>query len=211
MSRHNDRAWFAEHKTEYDELRAAWSADISRLLAYMKEGDPTLASLNDKGCMYRFYRDTRFSPDKSPYKTYFSAIFQEGGRHSERAGYYLEMGPDDVNRGSGLYGGLWCLDSALLRKVRRAIVDNHEEFAEILSAPALERYYPGWFGESLKRPPKGFADTDPFIDVVKYKNLGRYCPLDEHFFEDPEWPARAAELFMVLKPLIHFINYSITE
>ena len=69
----NNRPWFQEHKKEYDELRRLWFADLDRLVALMAEWEPELRGVTGKAVAYRFYRDIRFSPDKSPYKTYFSA------------------------------------------------------------------------------------------------------------------------------------------
>lgn len=213
LGANNDRNWFALHRSEYDSLRQAWLEDIGRLIAAMTAWEPAMSSQNARSCAYRIYRDIRFSRDKSPFKTYFSAAFSPQGRNSRRAGYYLQMGPGRFGQEleAGLYGGIWCPEPAMLRKIRRAIVDNDDEFAEIVSNPQLRELYPGWTGRSLKRPPKGFSNRDPFIDVVKLNDIGRYRPLTISYFDDPQWPVKAAADFSVLKPLIDFINYSIDE
>ena len=100
---------------------------------------------------YRIYRDTRFSADKTPLKTYFSALISPTGRHSERAAYYLHMGVDEC----ALYGGVWCPDSKTLKKLRKAIVDNIEEFRGIVEDKEVARLFPGWWGRALKTAPKG--------------------------------------------------------
>ena len=70
----NNREWFKANKAEYDELRALWLADIDVMLAHMSEWWPSLRSVTAKGCAYRIYRDTRFSLDKTPLKTYFRPV-----------------------------------------------------------------------------------------------------------------------------------------
>ncbi|MDE5921701.1 MAG: DUF2461 domain-containing protein, partial [Paramuribaculum sp.] len=101
----NNREWFAANRQRYDRLRQLWLDDVDRLIAAMAQWEPAVAGFMARDVTYRIYRDTRFSPDKSPLKTYFSSAPGPYGRHSARAGYYLETGVDGRN---GLYGGLWC-------------------------------------------------------------------------------------------------------
>ncbi len=209
ISCNNNREWFHSHKAIYDELRALWLEDIDRLIAFMTLWEPLIASQSAKTAAYRFYRDIRFSQDKSPYKTFFSAAFSPYGRSTHRAAYYLQMDINPVE--SGLYGGLWCPDTAMLRKIRNAIIDNIEEFEEIVNEPKLCSAYPGWVSEILKTVPKGWSRNHPQAEYLRMKNFGKFCPRDEHFFNDPSWPEKTAELFSQLCPLINFLNYSLDE
>jgi TIGR02453 family protein len=209
LDRNNNRPWFHAHKAQYDALRDAWLADVDRMIGAMTEWEPRLAGQTARGCAYRIYRDTRFSVDKTPLKLNFSAAISPWGKSAMRAGYYIETGirPD----GAGLYGGLYCPDSALLKKLRHAIVDNIEEFTEIITAPQLEEYFPGWIGDSLKTVPKGWPKDHPNADLLRLKDYGKVYYCDKEFFCNPDWPERAAELFHLLKPFNDFLNYSIDE
>ena len=213
VAANNNREWFLRHKCEYDELRALWLNDLDRLLKLMTQWEPQLATQTAKTCAYRFYRDTRFSQDKSPYKTFFSAAIGPKGRKTHRAGYYLHMGLDEENLwgGSGLYGGLWCPDSPMLQKMRHAIVDNIEEFDDIINNPEFLKHYPSWIGDSLKNVPKGWDKDHPQAALLRLKEYGRLCSCKEQFFRDPAWVEIAAERFSLLKPLVDFINYSLDE
>ncbi len=211
ISHNNNREWFAANKSRYEELRTQWMADLDRMVMHMTAWEPKLAGQNAKTCAYRFYRDTRFSPDKTPYKLYFAAAISPWGRKTERAAYYLQMGLPTSFGDSGLYGGLWCPESKLLKKVRLAIVDNIEEFTEIIDAPEMKTLYPGWVGSRLKTVPKGWDRNHPYAEILRNKDFGKYHHCDENFFLDPSWPERAAELFRVLKPFNDFLNYSIDE
>lgn len=209
LSRNNNREWFKARKSEFDDLRNHFLDDIDRLIALMSEWEPAIASQTAKTSVYRIYRDTRFSTDKTPYKTYFSAILSTYGRHAERACDYLQI---DIRPGeSGQYGGMWCPDSAILRKIRRAIVDNSEEFEEIVNAPEISRLYPGWYGNRLKTIPKGYPKDHPLAEVLRLKDYGKFCSCDRNFFTDPSWVEITSERFRILKPLIDFFNYSIEE
>lgn len=208
LSQNNDRTWFKERKAEYDELRGLWENDLSLLLADMSQWEPGLTSQTPKTAAYRIYRDIRFKEDKSPYKTYFSAYISPYGKNLTRAGYYLQMGPQTD---SGLYGGLWFPDSATLKKVRKAMVDNIEEIRTIINSPDMKRVFPEWCGDALKTVPKGYDRNHPDADLLRLKDIGKWLPCDERWFSDPAWPQRASEMFAILQPLVDFLNYSIEE
>ncbi|MCM1483708.1 MAG: DUF2461 domain-containing protein [Muribaculaceae bacterium] len=210
LKENNNRPWFAAHRARFDELRALWMADLDVMIAHMGQWDSRLRGLTARDCAYRIYRDTRFSPDKTPYKTYFSASVSATGRNSAYAGYYLQMGlPSYID--SGLYGGIWQPAPEVLRKLRHAMVDNIEEFEAIINAPDMVKYFPGWCGEKLRTAPKGWNRNHPQIELLRLKDIGKFHPCSEKFFTDPKWPERAAELFSILKPLNDFLDYSIDE
>ncbi len=214
LQANNNREWFRANKTEYDALREQWLADIDRLIADMTQWWPQLAGLSAKQCAYRIYRDTRFSQDKSPLKDFFSAGFSPLGRKAHDAGYYLQMGPGRFSSEveSGLYGGVWCPEPAVLKKLRKAIVDNIEEFEEIVNEPRLAKNFPGWCASSmLKTVPKGYDKNHPQAHLLRLRDYGKFMPAPMEYFTDPSWPERTSEFFSVLKPLIDFLDYSINE
>lgn len=209
LASNNNRTWFHAHKEEYEEVRQRWYDDLQRLICAMSAWEPALSPLSPKEAAFRIYRDVRFSSDKSPYKTYFSAIFNPNGRHAQCAAYYLQI--DLRSEESGLYGGLWCPDQSMLRKMRHAIVDNIEEFDGIINAPELEEHFPGWVGNALKTIPQGWPKDHPQAGLLRLKDYGKFCPCTRGFFSVPDWPEKAASLFSMLKPMIDFINYSLYE
>lgn len=209
LSRNNNRQWFQAHRDEYQQIREEFRDDLSRLLAYMSEYEPAFARLDAKDLIFRVNRDIRFSPDKSPYKTYISASVAPLGRKSPEAGYYIHA---DFRPGeSGLYGGIWHPETANLKKLRKAIDDNFEEFEEIVNEPELVKYFPGWFGEMLKTAPQGYPKDHPAIYYLRMKDIGKFHAVAPSFFADPSWPEKAAEILRPLNPLMRFINYSLFE
>ena len=111
LRENNDREWFNAHKKRYVELKAWFDEWVGKLIEKTAGFDEEIEGLNVKDCVYRIYRDVRFSPDKSPYKTHFAAyLASPGGRNSQRAGYYVHLEPD----GSLLAGGLYCPEPSLL-------------------------------------------------------------------------------------------------
>lgn len=209
VAENNNRPWLAAHNAEYQELRAQWIEDLDKLIACMSVWQPDFARQTGRDATYRFARDTRFSPDKSPYKTFFSAAISPYGKKTGRAAYYLQV--DARREENGLYGGMYCLDAPMLAKLRRAIVDNVEEFEEIVNAPELRKLYPGWLGDTLKTAPKGWPKDHPQIEYLRLKYYGKFHHCDRRYFESERWYERASEDFRVLKPLIDFLNYSYDE
>lgn len=212
LSHNNNREWFKARKDYFDELRALWLADLDRLIAAMTPWWPEMAGQSAATSAYRIYRDTRFSPDKTPYKLYMAATLSPFGRSSEKvhAGCYLQMGVRG-NFDNGLYGGVWCPPMPVLRKLRHAIVDNIEEWESIVTDPALTDLFPDWCGDRLKTVPKGWERDHPNAEYLRLKDIGKFHSCDRSFFLDPEWPVRSAEILSRLKPLLDFLNYSIDE
>lgn len=209
LAANNRRDWFADHKQQYLDLRARWLEDIDRLIACMTIWQPDLASQTAQSSAYRIYRDTRFKTDKTPYKTFFSALISPWGKKTDRAAYYIEIGRSQT-LDQGLYGGAWCLDAPTLRKMRHAIVDNIEEWESIVCEPALTDNF-SWCSSTLKTMPKGWERDHPQAEYLRMTNYGWFHPCDDSFYLDSAWPERTAELFHKLKPFVDFINYSIDE
>lgn len=207
LAANNNREWFNRNKPRYEQVRSEWLEGVQRLIDCLAYSEPSLAHVSARDCAYRIYRDTRFSHDKTPYKTYFSALISPTGRHCDRACYYFHQGADETV----IYSGLWCPEPKILKKVRRAIIDNVEEFREITETPEIQELYPGWYGPQLKTAPKGYDRNHPHIDLLRLTEYGKCHPLDPSIFDDPEWPRKVADLLLVLKPMNDFLNYSIDE
>lgn len=210
LNANNNRPWFHEHREEFDRQRERWLIQVQQLIDLCAVWAPEFKYLDAKECTFRIYRDTRFSADKTPYKPYFSSYMSIGNRQfHQRAGYYISAGiTPDTN---ALFGGLWMPERDTLRKMRHAIVDNIEEFREIINNPELTAIYPEWAGDRLKTIPKGWPKDHPDADLLRLNHYGRECPVAPDFFDSPDWPVRASELLRPLKPLIDWLNYSITE
>jgi len=198
----NDRPWFKAHKAQFDELRQPWEQDMERLIGLVAEYDPQARGLRVKDSVYRIYRDIRFSPDKSPYKTYFSGVIGKGGRHAVQSCYYVHLQPDNLMMG----GGIWWCERETLNQLRRLIDAEAQEFLSIINNPAIaERYH--WECESLKTVPREFPKDHPLAQYLKMKQyILAYRP-DEAYFDCEDWVERVAMDLKPLKPLHDFLNY----
>ena len=159
---------------------------------------------------YRIYRDIRFSGDKTPYKTHLSSSIAPPAILKSHIGLYLEAG--HVKDNTGIYGGMWCPDAAALRKIRKAIVDNSEEWLEIVNSPEMLRIYgKKWYGDALKTAPKGYDRDHELIEYLRLKDIGKFTCLNRGLFNDPSWPDSIADLSRPLIPRVKFLAYTVYE
>lgn len=206
----NNRPWFMEHKAEYDDLRARWIQGVGGVIAALSDEWPEVRWLDPARATYRIYRDVRFSGDKTPYKTHLSSSIAPPAILKSHIGLYLEAG--HVKDNTGIYGGMWCPDAAALRKIRKAIVDNSEEWLEIVNSPEMLRIYgKKWYGDALKTAPKGYDRDHELIEYLRLKDIGKFTCLNRGLFNDPSWPDSIADLSRPLIPLVKFLAYTVYE
>lgn len=198
----NDRAWFKARKPQFDALRQPWEQDMERLIGLVAQFDPLVRGLAVKDSVYRIYRDTRFSHDKSPYKTYFSGVIGKGGRHTVQPGYYVHMGVEEMM----LCGGIWWPEKPILDQLRGLIDAESEEFLAIINHPDLSTRYE-WMSQSLKSMPKGYPKDHPMAPYLKMKEYLLVMRVDESYFGCEDWVERVASDLQPLKPLHDFLNY----
>lgn len=205
---HNNREWFNTHKKEYTELRTRFETYVNQLIGLIGDKDDELHGLEASSCLYRIYRDIRFSPDKTPYKTHFAAYMAKGGKSSPRAGYYLHIEPGNCL----LCGGIWCPQPPLLKALRQSVYDNCDEFLEILHEPSFREIYHGLDNErALKVMPRPFPKDFPYPELLKQRDYLAYASKDDAFFESGDWLHRTADELLVLYPFNRFLNYTCDE
>ncbi|MEJ7658858.1 MAG: DUF2461 domain-containing protein [Hymenobacter sp.] len=139
LARHNDRDWFQTHKATFDTLRADFEQDVAYRLRELTADEPALAGLDPKKCVFRIYRDVRFSKVKVPYKTHFSAYFAAGGKHGDAPGRYVQIGP---NGQTIVAGGLYEPTKEQLAAVRQEMDYAPEGLHALLAAPAARQFFP---------------------------------------------------------------------
>src|SRR3546814_892993 len=162
LAENNNRDWFAANKSIYLDARADTEMFTASLIGEASRFDPTLAGLAPKDCLFRIYRDTRFSKDKTPYKTHMGLWLCPEGRNANGPGYYLHIAPG----GSFLAGGYWMPEATHLKAIRQEIDYNSGELKRIINAPSFRKLYKGLDTEhSLKTAPQGYPKDHPEIEL----------------------------------------------
>lgn len=204
----NNREWFQANKPRYEALRNYFIDTVQEIINKLSLYDNDLVGLEAKSCLFRIYRDIRFSPNKIPYKTHFSAYMAKGGgRHSEYAGYYLHMEPGNCI----VSGGIWMPQPKLLKMLRQDIYDQADEFVQIIDAPPFKAVYPKLEGETLKRMPVGFPTDSPYGEILKHKDFTVMGYKSDDFFTRKDWIDKVVDDFRLLIPFNQFLNYTVEE
>ena len=133
----NNREWFHAHKALYDAARQEWEQGIEQALRRIATFDAETAPIQLKDCLYRFYRDTRFSPDKSPYKNHFGAYINAKGKKALRGGYYIHLEPGNCLLAVGNY---W-LPTNILTACRNEIMANTEAWLKCVERKDFNHYF----------------------------------------------------------------------
>jgi uncharacterized protein (TIGR02453 family) len=180
------------------------------LIAAMKEPLAAIApeiEVDPKKNIFRIYRDTRFSKNKTPYKTHVAAVFHPRGHWEESAGFYLHIEPDAVYAG----GGMYMPDGQQLKKLRRAIDARSEEFLGIVRKKSFISTFGALEGNKLQRAPLGYKPDHPMIEWLKYKQFfaGIEWKVETSYRED--FPDAVAGIYGALVPLIRFLNNALSK
>jgi uncharacterized protein (TIGR02453 family) len=162
----NNREWFEANRKWYETEKAAFQQVIGYLLAEIGQFE-NLDGQQIKDCSYRINRDIRFSANKAPYKNNFACSFEQGGKKSGRAGYYLHIQPGN----SFLAGGAWGPSKEQLAAIRQEIDYNPENIKSILANPKFKEIFDGIKGDGLKTMPKGYPKDHPEIELLKKNQL----------------------------------------
>ena len=218
LSANNNREWFAENKSWYKDCYARFvefSAEYIRRLSVL---DSQMEVLQPKDCIWRIYRDVRFSHDKRPYKEWFGVFPAIGvpgqpktwGKHSMRGGYYVHLQPGQCM----FAGGIWDPGKELLTALRKEIEANYEEVEDIMATPEWQKYFgqdfdPYW--SVLKKVPAGFDPNFKHADWLKHKTYTFSTPLTDEEVSSPDFIDKIAEIAAAAKPMNDFLNYTFEE
>jgi uncharacterized protein (TIGR02453 family) len=169
LAANNDKAWFEANRAEFQALREDFAAYVGRVIAGIAQWDASVRWVDPADCIYRIYRDVRFSRDKTPYKTTFSAVIHERGRRGGGPSYYFQVDEKGMLMAGG---GVWMPEPERLALIRGHVAEHPERLRAVLDAPEFRAAFGGlWTGHTLKRPPAGYAADTPLIDVIKLKSF----------------------------------------
>jgi len=173
LSENNNRAWFVMNKPRYDILRAEFLELVTQLIVDISKFDPAVAGCNPKKALFRINRDMRFSKDKSPYKTTFSAAITASGLKKPSQGggpaYYFHI---DANGVLLVAGGEYMPPPGRLKTIREHVIADAAGFGKVLKNKKLKERFGDLQDEGkLVRPPKGFDADAPHLEYIKMKSF----------------------------------------
>lgn len=200
LKKHNNREWFLQHRSRFEaDVAAPMLRFIVDVAPRLREVSPAIVAdpRRTGGSLYRIYRDTRFSADKSPYKTNVAAHFAHERKRQLPAvpGFYLHLEPGDSMGGGGIYHP----DPPTLTRIRMAIAGNRKEWAAV-KRTGLEVQ-----GDSLSRAPAGFDPAHPYVDDLKMKDFYVLTSYSQREVCGADFLDRYVETCRQAAPLVSFI------
>lgn len=208
LKRHNDRDWFQPRKAQFDaELKEPMLAIIRKVTEAMLEFAPSHIRPAEK-CLFRIYRDTRFSSDKRPYKTHLAAWWtHQGLEKTSGAGYYFHVSPSEVIIAAGSY----MPEKEQLAQIRYWLLDHHQEFRRLLQNRKVRSTFEEFEGNALTRPPKGFPAEHPGMDLIRCRQWGLAATLPATDALKPNFAATIIRHFRTAAPVVDALNTPIAE
>lgn len=208
LKRHNNREWFQKHKGTYEaHVKEPIHGFIEAMAGEFQDFAPEMVA-SPKVSAYRIHRDTRFSKDKTPYKTHVAAVFPRAGlgKH-EGAAFYLQIAPSEVLIGGGLYMPL----PEDLQAIRNHIAENPKKLLNILRSPAFRKMFGSMDGEQLRRVPRGYPSNHSAADYLRYKQFLVSRTFDGDVAVTSRFYKLVVETFRGMLPFVRFLNDPIVK
>lgn len=203
LSANNSKTWFDQNRSRYKEVQGFINEQTERLIELIALFDPGVRGVTVKESTYRIYRDIRFSPNKTPYKTHIGIYICPGGKKSGNAGYYLHIEPGQ----SLLAIGLHCPEPKIVKSIREDIFSLFDQFcSSIKGADGFELD----MSSSLKRTPREFPADAKSADFLKLKEFDLIMPMTDKQIFDKDLIDNVARAFRSGKPFNDFMNRAIT-
>lgn len=218
VSANNNRPWFQEHRDEYLTVKKSFEEGIAKAISKIAEFDQSVNNIQVRDTTYRFYRDTRFSTDKSPYKNHIGAYIAAHGKKAMHGGYYIHLEPGHCLISAGNY---W-LPTNILTACRNEIMSNEVKWLECVENDDFIKLfgkaeYKGWnspngFGiEYLKTCPSGFPKDYKYIQYLRMKDYCCWKNVPDTFFDGEDWLDEMVQIFKIAKPMLDFMNNVIDD
>jgi len=204
LKNNNEREWFNDHKIAYQKEHAYIESFAQDLLDLMNIHD-VIETPSGKKSLYRIYRDTRFSNDKTPYKTHWSGSFKRAGKQ-RRGGYYFHIEPGN----SFVAGGFFGPSPQDLKLIRENISFDAEPLRAILSDKTFIASFETLKGEQLKTAPKGFDGDHQDIDLLRYKQFLLVHRFTDEKVLSKEYLGYCNQEFKNMRPFFDYMSEILT-
>lgn len=201
LKKHNNRDWFAENKNRYESMVVEPALALIRSLEKPLAKSAPLLQVEAKragGSLMRIYKDTRFSKDKTPYKTNVGIQFRHAsGKDVHAPGVYLHIDPSECFVGVGT----WRPPSVALKQIRDYIVDNESTWAKLLRNKRFCQSFQ-MYEDRLKSTPRGYDKQHPLIDELRQQSFIGISPLTKKQIESQELTKLIPRLVATARPLM---------
>ena len=204
LAANNDRAWFEANRDRYKAVKSRMDAVAKDFIEAVAAFDPSVEGVQVKDATYRIYRDTRFTKDKSPYKTWFGVYVCPRGKRSGFSGYYMHVEPE--NDYYMLCTGAYCPTPGEVKSIREEIMTEGENFVETIHAA---RGFEIDWTTAYKRMPQGWSADDPHSEYYRLRNYLLVKVVDRDYVLADDFISRAAAELSLTRPFNDTLNRAI--
>ena len=207
LEANNNRDWFEKNRQRYEQTRKEFMTFTGMMINEIRKFDDELPLLNPKDCVFRIFREVRFSNDKSPYKTNYGSYMARGGFKAGFAGYYFHLSPEECFQS----GGIYMPPPDHLQAIRQEIYYRPEDYLALINDANFKKICTDEYFDSLKTAPKGYPKDWEYIDLLKPRNyaFGHHLRREEITSED--LLTNLIERFKIISPLNRYLNRAIAE
>ncbi len=208
--RNNNRPWFQEHKSQYLRAQQLFNGIAEQLIEGVQKFDDNCKGLTLKDCTYRFYRDTRFSPDKRPYKTHFGVFVCPQGKSSMLSGYYFHLEPKEAEYlgHNMICTGMYCPDQAMLKAIREEIMFDG---ATLVKAIKKADTFGLDTARNMKRVPNGYPKDHEYAELLKQRDWLLVEDMSDDLLFSPHLVEWALSEFKKTKDYCQWLNAAVLE
>ena len=203
LEKNNNREWFQANKLQYEQAKGEVESFVNSIIPDIAKFDQAINFVTARDCMFRIFRDVRFSKDKSPYKINMGAWITRAGRKSPGPGYYIHLQPG----GSFLAAGVYMPEPEQLKKIRNEINYNVAEFKCILNEKKLKKFSTGLSeNEKGKMAPRDYPKDFPDMELLKYRHYTLSYPLRDEMVASDHFHEVVLMAFRMMHPFNMFLR-----
>jgi uncharacterized protein (TIGR02453 family) len=207
LESNNTREWFEKNRDRYELTRKKFLAVAELLIHEIRKFDAEIPALSPKDCVFRIFRDVRFSNDKRPFKTNYGCFIARGGRKSGFAGYYLHIQPGECF----VSGGIYMPPPEHLQAIRQDIYYHPDNYIELIDNKEFKSIYTLEYFDKLKTAPKGYPKDFVHLDLIKNRNYAFGHRVEEAELFAADFLTKTIALFKIIYPLNRYLNKAVDE
>jgi uncharacterized protein (TIGR02453 family) len=207
LEANNSREWFDQNRDRYDDTRKKFLVVAEQLIHEIRQFDDEVPALNPKDCVFRIFRDVRFSKDKLPYKSNYGCYIARGGKKSGFAGYYLHIQPGECFLSGGIYMPL----PEYLQAIRQEIYYHPQAYIDLIENKEFKSTFTLEYFDKLKTAPKGYPKDWEHLDLIKNRNYAFGHRVEEKELLAVDFLKKAIDVFKIIYPLNRYLNKAVDE
>jgi len=207
LKKNNNKEWFDKHRDQYLSAKENMESVVGEVIRAISSFDKPIGGLDPKKCVFRIYKDVRFSKDKTPYKTNLGAGINANGKKAIEPGYYLHIEPGN----SFIAGGMWMPPRDELKKIRQEIDYNPKPLKKILANPSFKKYFGGLSPENkLKTTPKGYDKEHPEIELLRNNSFIVWHKIPDKVITSKGFVKEIAKGAKIMMPFLDYLKVAIS-